>query len=516
MTALRSRSNSMPSVVLSNVASGRSLSARKRTISRRLGPGVSVATGNTAFAVSPAIVATSIARTTATVTVTAANTLLVGDYVNLTSAITNAAGTAMDYRPGIKLVATRSATQFTYAEAAPAAIASRAVTASFRRYVGSAVGQMTRTTTVVTVNTATAHDLAVGNVVALTPGEAGYWGGWKTVDTVPLPTRFTYREAIAVAPPASTRVQYFVKTSTRAKTPFNTADTLQNARENGSHQIRLWRASNNKVINVKSQFNSENVATGTGFASHHNLNQFNKRYGTKAINNGAWEAYTTKDGVLLTGATGGELAGLHCSDCHLNETNAHGTRNTWYMLSSRDQGTQEPFDVATANSSLVTSNDNCVKCHNRGTYGQNGTLGANSRTAGHQECGRWDGNQTMAFLGATWSSGTTYTGGTLLCLGCHGGRGDTHLGPGLIHGTNENYSPGETGTQKMYRFMGSGPSYPFYSPDGTAGATNWSGATTGSCYNLPSGTATAWGACDQHNSLTDQAVTNRAGRALSY
>ena len=55
--------------------------------------------------------------------------------MNLTSAITNAGGTAVDYRPGIKKVASASGTQFTYEEPAPAAIASRAVTASFRRYV---------------------------------------------------------------------------------------------------------------------------------------------------------------------------------------------------------------------------------------------------------------------------------------------------------------------------------------------------------------------------------------------
>jgi hypothetical protein len=387
-----------------------------------------------------------------------------------------------------------------------------------------AAGALTRASSTVTVTTLTNHGLAAGDVVALTPGHDLFRAGWKTVASIVSTTKFTYTEAGTAGSIPGDSNQYFVKTSTRAKTPFNTTDTLQNARENGSHSIRAWRATNNKVINVKSQFNSDNLA-GSEFASHHNLNQFTKRYSSKWLPTGAWEAYTTKDGVVLNSATagvGGEVAGLHCSDCHLNETNAHGTRNTWYMLASANQtdGTTlaEPFDMPVSGPGTSTYNSNCIRCHPATVY--SGATSTSSR-ANHGDCPREGADDRLTWLGSSWVSGTVSAGtavygvSTLQCLGCHGGRGDTNLGPGLIHGTNENYKPMNTGTSKMYRFMGSGASYPYYSPDGTDANMNWSGTTSGNCYNIVSANGqTDWGGCSQHTGGQSTPVTG--ARGLSY
>jgi predicted CxxxxCH...CXXCH cytochrome family protein len=478
--------------------------------------GVSVNSANTGFATQAGIVATAVSRTTTVVTVTtaAAPGLVVGDAVNLTSAIPSAGGTAVDYKPGIKTVASVGANSFTYNEAG-SALSSRSVTATFRRYVPMTATGLTRASSTVTVTTATAHGFVVGDVVALTPGQDLFRGGWKTIATVPTTTTFTYTEA-GTAGTIPSGTQYFVKTSARAKTPFNTSDTLRNGREGTSHSVYTWRGTNNKIINVKSQFNSDNLA-GSSFASHHNLNQFTKRYTTKAIATGAWAAYTTKDGVLLNSTTtgvGGEVAGLHCADCHLNETNAHGSRNTWYMLASSAAGSYGDYDVAFTNLGTSTSTDVCGRCHAGATYGYSGGSSTNSRTSAHQACTRLgDFTGSLLRLGSAYSG--SYTTPQIPCLGCHGGNGATNLGPGLIHGTNETYKPlNSTGTSKMYRFMGSGATYRYYSPNNTSTASSWNTATTGQCYNLNPIGADTWGACTNHTG--DKTVTNKAGRALDY
>ena len=61
----------------------------------------------------------------------------------------------------------------------------------------------------------------------------------------------------------------------RKLTPFNTSDTQQNAKE-GVAALKTMR-SGRGVTDVRGQFNFQSLF-GKGWASHHNLNIFEKRY----------------------------------------------------------------------------------------------------------------------------------------------------------------------------------------------------------------------------------------------
>ncbi|HEU4526278.1 MAG TPA: hypothetical protein VFR62_14730, partial [Gemmatimonadales bacterium] len=75
-----------------------------------------------------------------------------------------------------------------------------------------AIGGLVRTGgTTVTGTTTTAHGLTVGQTVALSPGEANFAAGNKTIASVPTPTTFTYAEAGLNA--ASTAQQTFTPTA---------------------------------------------------------------------------------------------------------------------------------------------------------------------------------------------------------------------------------------------------------------------------------------------------------------
>jgi hypothetical protein len=298
--------------------------------------------------------------------------------------------------------------------------------------------------------------------------------------------------------------------ASRRLKPFNTSDTLQNAKEIAA--LDTWRATNNRVIDVKSQFNSTNQ-TGKAWASHHNLNQFTKRYATRSPSfwpNPAWTTYTTKEGQNIQ--TAGETAGLHCSDCHLNEANAHGSRNTWYMLSDMNGS-----DTAFNRVGYSDSTDICVKCHARTTYGMGNTDGTNSRTDAHNGAGArcdnigWDNEAGFAYLGYDETGQDNH----LSCLGCHGG-----LEPGMIHGTNATYEPWDptpdgTGVSKRYRFMGTGGSMRWYSPTGAAftADADWEGSSTFGCYTISS--ADTWGSCTNHGTGRSGSTPNRS-RPLQY
>jgi hypothetical protein len=298
----------------------------------------------------------------------------------------------------------------------------------------------------------------------------------------------------------------------RRLTPFNTADTIRNSRESGT-----LATSRTRVINVKDQFNSTNQ-TGKAWASHHNLNQFTKRYSTRDAThwpNPAWTTYTTKEGQNIQMV--GETAGLHCSDCHLNEANAHGSRNTWYMLSDIN-GT----DTAFTNVGYTTSTDICSKCHSRTTYGMGNSDGTNSRTDAHNGAGArcdniaWDKVPGFAYIGYDSVGQDSH----LSCLGCHGG-----LEPGMIHGTNSTYEPWDptpegAGVTKRFRFMGTGGSMRWYSPTGAAFTAdtpasdgNWEGTNTFGCYTI--GSADTYGACTNHGTGRAGSTPNRA-RPLQY
>jgi hypothetical protein len=311
-----------------------------------------------------------------------------------------------------------------------------------------------------------------------------------------------------------------------AQRPFNTNDQLKNSRDanlSGSTTptIGTFRLTTyGRVVNVKGQFNSGNAA-GTGWASHHNLNQYTKRYTTRnttALTNAAFTSYTTMEGQVMF--TAGETAGLHCSDCHLNEANAHGSANAWYMLQGKNtKSTTADVAPTIGGYNGTTPEFSCYRCHNPSAY-----------TNSASTAGRYNHNNCT---NVSSGSGTSnhYPFGNM-CHACHGGFGNTadttnrdtvgtgttKIGRGAlgaIHGNNENYNPGNGATaSKRYRFM-SGASMRFYNPNGTtayAGETNWTNQTTGGCYTISS--ADVWGSCTQHSS--GRSTTTNRTRALTY
>ncbi|HPR63302.1 MAG TPA: CxxxxCH/CxxCH domain-containing protein [Thermoanaerobaculia bacterium] len=303
--------------------------------------------------------------------------------------------------------------------------------------------------------------------------------------------------------------------ASRRMTPFNSSDTQQNANEGAT----LTTARDGSgVKDVRGAFNYQNL-TGRAWASHHNLNQFKLRYETAAgdrnTNNSthwptaSWTGYTTRENVTLNAGTAssGFAVGLHCSDCHLNESNAHGSRNTFYMLSDSSGN-----DTAFANVGTDTSTDICSKCHNPAVYGTGNTDTGNSRVTAHNEAGSRCDNidqGDIAFLGDDGGNNTQIT-----CLGCHGG-----LSFGMIHGTNGSYNTYKTGTAtKMYRFMGTGGSMRWYTPNENKGNKyssegDWEVASAGGCYTINA--ADNWGACTNHLAGRSGVNDNRA-RPLDY
>jgi predicted CxxxxCH...CXXCH cytochrome family protein len=312
-----------------------------------------------------------------------------------------------------------------------------------------------------------------------------------------------------------------------AQRPFNTEDNLRNANDaalagNGTTHGTFRLTTYGRVLNVKSQFNSGNAA-GTAWASHHNLNQYTKRYTSNNTTAGTglattvWTAYVTKENYTLngTGTGTGMNAGLHCSDCHLNEVNAHGAVNSWYMLNG--SATASDTDIApTLGISSTSAEIMCFRCHAAAQYAVGGG-GTACRTDHSARCNNIDvvtGTAVEAPLGN-------------MCHGCHGGFGDTTQAVnqdvvgtgstlkgrgslGAIHGNNESYTPGGGSSTKRYRFM-SGASMRFWNPSGTA-TPDWTATSGGTCYTLSA--ADQWGSCTKHSGGTGQTI-NR-GRSLSY
>jgi predicted CxxxxCH...CXXCH cytochrome family protein len=453
-----------------------------------------------------------------TVNTTAAHGLAVNNTVILE------VPTEANFPPGVKVVtAIPTTTQFRYAETAANATSTRAL--KFIRVGQSSSGSTTRASgsATVSVTTTQAHGFGVGNTVLLrtgsnntTSGVSSYThsyyfrAGVKTVVSVPSSTQFTYTEDTAASPnPTSNQTSnqefLFTRSIDRAVTPFNTADRLAGSTNEGA-ALKGWRwQANGRLVDVKGQFNAAN-AYRTDWASHHNLNQFAKRYGTRNTTywpNAGWTTWTTKEGSNIQ--TAGETAGLHCSDCHLNETNAHGTTGNYYMMSNSSGA-----DTAFTGVSTTSSTDLCVKCHINTTYGIGNTSTA-SRTAAHNASGARCQNWTTTGIEvAIAGNGTTPT---LPCLGCHGG-----LSPGMIHGTNTTYNPGKSGTwtSKRWRFMGTGGAMRFYSPNSstTGSDTTWTTSQSVGCYTVDEALDT-FGGCSNHNSGFASTTSARA-RPLDY
>jgi predicted CxxxxCH...CXXCH cytochrome family protein len=427
------------------------------------------------------------AGTTVTVTLAAGHGLIVNDRVVLEPGETN-------FPRGVKQVLTSTATTVTYTEAGTAGAST--TPASVTKVAFAAVGGAVRAGTTVTVTTQTAHGFAATNKIAIGPGEMNFPVGIKTIVTAPTATTFTYTEAGTAV--ASTVAQTFWKTTARALTPFNTADTRANNRD-----VAALNTLRTTVADVKGRFNLYNQ-TGKAWASHHNLNQFTKRYTTQNASwlATAWTTYQTKEAVTINGATAREVVGLHCSDCHLNEKNAHGSRSTFYMMSD-SAGNDAAFTLVTASNATHL----CAKCHNPVTYSLN-AVDASSRTGYHGPAGRCNNvNQNNISL-LTAVAGTTQ----MYCLGCHGG---SQLGE--IHGTNGTYLPGTTGAaSKKYRFMGTGGSMRFYSPNGTttvADPGGWEGTAVPGCYTI--GATDTYGGCTKHTGFATAGAATKA-RLLTY
>lgn len=292
--------------------------------------------------------------------------------------------------------------------------------------------------------------------------------------------------------------------------PFNQNDNGLNAFEN-STTIRRQRTTmfnnNQYPIDVRGQFNYLG-AVGTNWASHHNLNIFRKRYSTRSSTAwpaAAWTTYVTKEGTNIQIA--GETAGLHCSDCHLNEVNAHGSLNSAFMLSDWAGN-----DALATGTTSTTMTEICVKCHNRGSYGEGNTSTA-SRTSAHNSnnsrCNRIAPGDRLVYIGYNSQKTNTVQ---LSCLQCH--MGDTFGG---IHGTNGTYKVGNSNTwiSKKYRFMGSGAAMRYYSPNRSTNGNDasWQGTSQVGCYTINA--VDTWSNCNEHTSFTNPSTTNRA-RPLNY
>lgn len=307
----------------------------------------------------------------------------------------------------------------------------------------------------------------------------------------------------------NTALDYGQAPRSRRMTPWNTNATYRNPYEFTS--IRTERNSRGMTIHdVRGDFNSQGLQ-GKSWASHHNLNIFPKRYSTRNATywpDPAWTTYITKEGENIR--TAGETAGLHCSDCHLNEVNAHGSVNTRYMLSDMYGN-----DTSYINGVLITATHVCAKCHERTVYADNATAAdANNSQFPHRDmCVNPASPTDPDYPTATHLGNRSDTGfgSHLPCLACHGG-----VDFGAIHGSNAKYIPGEqAGITKRYRFM-SGGAMRYFRPGASATVTDSTWEETGTagiaCYTI--GAADNFGSCTQHDGGTNENQTRQ--RLLEY
>jgi len=299
--------------------------------------------------------------------------------------------------------------------------------------------------------------------------------------------------------------------NTRALTPFNTNDNLRNGRDGFTTRTR--------VVDVKSQLNpgtyrwnatDANMPTGfngtnyDGNPSQHAV--LGPRYYT---NNTSWAAtawvnHTNRAGQVMN--TVREKAKLHCSDCHLSETNAHGATNAWHMLLS---GTANDYTTDYAMGNVLpstTASVVCYKCHASAVYG---SPGANTSRFNHYNAEKdwYDGGNYGGLSGNGAKLGPT-------CLNCHGGGGfgDIHGASGTYNPTTPTFPPSGT-TYTRQRFMPG--AWMFWKP-GTGGNDNdWNSTTQGSCYFPQS---SSWTACTHHagNPGSKTGITVNYARPTKY
>lgn len=235
--------------------------------------------------------------------------------------------------------------------------------------------------------------------------------------------------------------------------------------------------------NVRDMFNSGNLV-GRNYASHHNLNQFELRYDaayqTANSTRGAWT------GTVLEGGTPGWNSGLHCADCHLNESNAHGSRNTLSLLQD-SSGNDATYDESTDGTGTFV----CYKCHDSTAYNDGAS---DTRT-------RFDHD----FDSNAWNKYTAPR--QIICIACHGGQ--TYVG--AIHGKNDTYTTLNFGDTKSYRFLpGAGLRLDI-------SEANWETSVQPSCYTENSSAYTGLSTnCSQHEGTGNNSriMTPRYSRDL--
>ncbi|MDH3976639.1 MAG: hypothetical protein OEV42_20440, partial [Deltaproteobacteria bacterium] len=304
---------------------------------------------------------------------------------------------------------------------------------------------------------------------------------------------------------------------TRNLTPFNTNDAVTNGND--------LMGTRTRVVDVKSQFFAGSGGSGAGYngnPSQHAV--LGARYSAKHsdTNAGQWDTLAWTNHSYRNGAVANvakETATLHCSDCHLSESNAHGATNAWYMLQN---GTPNDYTTDYAMEGIIPKNDVtastdigesmvCWKCHSPAVYSGNGINDATvSRTDHSDDGGGWF---DVSDFGGKVSQGA-YLGPA--CLLCHSGDGfgRIHGRGSATDGDNGQYTPnGGTGSFTKYRFMPGAWNAWQPGTDDTA----WNGPKTGDtgCY-LPA--SSSWTACGQHSngSKTGNAATINYARPVKY
>jgi predicted CxxxxCH...CXXCH cytochrome family protein len=285
----------------------------------------------------------------------------------------------------------------------------------------------------------------------------------------------------------------------RALTPFNTSDVLKNSYDKWSDSTTADNRT--RVTDVKTAFTSTNY-------SHHAV--LLARYGAKnaswnASSGVAWTTKALKNGQVQGGAAGvGEVALLHCSDCHLSTVNAHGAVNSWYMLDNSGNvagwGTDTLPSFGSGSGATNTSTYVCFNCHAKAVYANvNNAASRIDHTTANSN--HWSETKDSAF--------------GILCMNCHGGGG-----LGYIHGVNTTYKSSgdaDTANHLSYRFFPGG--WMMWDPNtGVAGGSNaeWqTAAGAGGCYFQP--TNGVWSSCNRSAGGSDSTkVTTNYIRNTSY
>lgn len=249
-----------------------------------------------------------------------------------------------------------------------------------------------------------------------------------------------------------------------ALAPFNSNDNFRNAWD-----IFTTRTG---VLNVFDQFDTTNP-------SHHAVR--GQRYTTNP------EPGSIPDSTFT--GTWNDTSTLHCSDCHLNDLNAHGARNAWYMLDTNAGNFDEAPTWGSGSGGANTSNYVCFKCHQKTSYANadDGTGGDGGSRVDHSiNGGHWNESKNSLF--------------GYLCLNCHGG--DEFGG---MHGRSGTYTT-DGGTTTKYRFMPGG--WMMWYPAGG----DWASTSTGTCYLRSTNT---WSNCTQHSG-GNRSLDPEYTRATSY